>query len=168
MMIRKKAIIVMVISGMFAGSSLTALADTSKDNSTEGNVVQGTMVTEKLLSEVNSGSIKVNDNTDRAIAVQANITAIEAAEIAGKTMPGIVVETKLDNENGYLVWKVKILEPKGDRIQLKIDAGNGHLLAEAAHEADNDEEYEDKGGDENKSSRWKFWEDNDDDEHKDS
>jgi hypothetical protein len=168
MIVQKKIIIAMAISGMLSGNSLTAFAATCKDDPLESGVVQGAMATERFPSEVKSGSIKVNKNTDRAIAVQAKITAIDAAAIAGKLLPGIVVETKLDNENGYLVWEVEILEPKGERTRLKIDAGNGRLLASAAHEADSDEAYEDKDDDENKKSSWKFWEDSSDDEKKGS
>jgi hypothetical protein len=46
-----------------------------------------------------------------------------------------------------------VLDPQGKQTELKIDAGNGRLLA-----ATSGAEDEHKDRDEEKHSSWKFWE----------
>lgn len=143
------------------GSSLPVLADTAKSKTFEGLVVEDTVVIEKLPSEVRHGSVRAKDDDGAAIAGQARLTSSEAAKIATTALPGKVSETNLDDENGYLIWEVEIIDPNGHETQLKIDAGNGRLLA-AESESD-----EDRDEGESKGSSWKFWEDNDKDEQQD-
>jgi uncharacterized membrane protein YkoI len=88
------------------------------------------------------------------MAELARISSSDAAGIAARALPGKVVETKLKNENGYLVWKVETVNPDRKEVEFMIDAGNGRLLAV-------DEE---KDGE---HWNWKFWEDDDKDEHHD-
>ncbi len=95
------------------------------------------------------------------MAGQARITASKAAKIATTALPGKVIEIKLDDENGYLIWEVEIIDANGHETQLKIDAGNGRLLVAES------EDDEDKDEGKSKGSSWKFWEDNDKDEQKD-
>ena len=156
----KTTLISLAIAGSL-GSSLAVLADTSKDKPFKGLVVEDIVVIEKIPSEVQIGSVRVTDDDDAAMAGQARLTSSEAATIATTALPGKVTETKLDDENGYLVWEVEIIDAKGHETELKIDAGNGRLLA-AEREDD-----EDKDEGKSKGSSWKFWEDNDRDELED-
>lgn len=146
----KKTLIAITVSGVLTGSSLAALADTNKGQPFEGVVVEDVIVMEQFPTEVKTGSIKVTDDSKRVMAAQAKITSIDAATIALKALPGTVVGTKLDDENDYLVWEVNVLDADGQKAELKIDAGDGRLLAVEAKK---------KG----KHSSWKFWEDNDND-----
>ena len=123
-------------------------------------------------AEVQSGSIAVKDDNETAMAAQAKITSSEAAQIAQKGLPGKVVQTRLDDENGYLVWEVEVIGDQGQKTQLKIDAGDGRLLAveageTAEHEGASDREHRDgdrEDQDEGTHSSWKLWEHNDQDE----
>ena len=156
----KTTLISLAIAGSL-GSSLAVLADTVRDKTFEGLVVEDIVVIEKLPGEVRTGSVRVTDDDDAVIAGQARLTSSEAATIATTALPGKVTETKLDDENGYLVWEVEIIDAKGHETELKIDAGNGRLLAAER------EDREDKDEGKSKGSSWKFWEDNDRDELQD-
>lgn len=161
----KKTLIAITITGILSGSSLAVLADTAKDQPFEGLVVEDVIVIEQLPTEVQTGSLNVKNNDESNMASKAKITSSEAARIATTARPGTVVKTKLDDENGYLVWEVEMIGPKGKETKLMIDAGNGRLLAA---ERDNEDEDEDKNENEKKSGKgWKFWEDSDKDEHQD-
>jgi len=157
----KTTLISLAIAGSL-GSSLAVLADTVRDKTFEGLVVEDIVVIEKLPGEVRTGSVRVTDDDDAIMAGQARLTSSEAATIATTALPGKVTETKLDDENG--VWEVEIIDAKGHETELKIDAGNGRLLA-AEREDDEDDEDKDEG--KSKGSSWKFWEDNDRDELQD-
>ncbi len=163
-----KTLIALGIAGMLGGTSLGVLAD--KATSTpEGVVVEDVIVIEQFPSEVQGGSITIKDDNEQAMAAKARLSASEAAQIATKAVPGKVVESQLDEENGFLIWEVSMLSPDGQETQLKLDAGNGKLLAVEAGEDDEhqagdrkDDDKEDQA--ENGHSGWKFWEDNDKEE----
>ncbi len=156
----KTTLISLAIAGTL-GSNFTVLADPTRDKSFEGLVVEDIVVIEQLPTEVQSGSVQVKNDDDAAMASQAKLTSSEASKIATMAFPGKVIETKLDDENDYLIWEVEIIDAKGHEAQLKIDAGNGRLLAAES------EDDEDKDEGKSKGSSWKFWEDNDKDEYLD-
>jgi len=139
MKIGRKALIALSIGSILTGSCLAAQPGTNL---------------EKFPTEVKTGSVKLKDDSKQEIISQAKITSSEAAAIAKKALPGTVVKTKLDTEDDYLIWGVEVIDSKNQKTKLMIDAGNGHLLAV-------------ERDDENDHSSWKFWEDNDKDEHKD-
>ena len=119
----------------------------------------------QLPGEVQQGSIKVGEANEQAMAGMARLGALDAINIATKAAPGKVTELQLDEESGYLIWEVTELGQDGQEVQLKLDAGNGRLLAAEVgdHQEDRgDKDHEDRG--EGKHSSWKFWEDNDRDE----
>jgi len=80
-----------------------------------------------------TSSIQVPPKTDEAtLASLAKITAEQAKAAALKKVLGTVVKTDLEDENGNLVYSVKIKTPTGKQ-EAKVDAGNGQvLLLEAA------------------------------------
>lgn len=139
----KTTLISLAITGSL-GSSFAVLADTAKEKLFEGLVVEDIVLIEQLPSEVQSGSMRAKNDDDAAMVGQTKLTSSEAAEIAIMALPGKVIETKLDNENGYLIWEVEIINGKGNETKLMIDAGNGHLLAA---ESEEDEGF-----------NWRFWE----------
>jgi len=139
------------------GASPAILANDNNDKSFEDVIVM-----EKFPDEVQSGSIRIKDDDDQTMARLSSISSSEAAAIAIQAFPGKVIETRLDNENGFLIWEVEVITPNGRESELKIDAGNGHLLAIETDEDEDDEDHKDKN--ENEHSNWKFWEDNDKDE----
>jgi uncharacterized membrane protein YkoI len=104
-----------------------------------------------------TGTIRVDDSVEmsedqEAAALQdlATISQDEAAQAALATAPGAsVAEIELDNENGWVVYSVEL----DNGTEVKVDAGNGQVLAteaeDAEHEADDGEsgeEHEDENG----------------------
>ncbi len=155
-------VVALTMGSVLAGSGMYAFAENTGNADAkpfEGIVVEGIVVVEQLPTEVQSGSIKVGDANEQAMANMAKLDAFDALQIAAKASPGKVVELQLDDENGFLIWEVAEMTPDGKELQLKLDAGDGRLLAAETGEH-NDAEDRDEG----KHSSWKFWEDNDDDE----
>ncbi|NMR21223.1 PepSY domain-containing protein [Cellulomonas fimi] len=76
----------------------------------------------------------------RVLEPLATTTAQEAAAAATAAVPGTAGAVELENENGYVVYNVEVSSPDGTTVQVKVDAGNGSVLAQ---EADNDTETND-------------------------
>lgn len=175
----KKTLVAITVTGVLTGTALAALADNAKGKPFEGVLVEDIVVIEQFPTEVQKGSIRVDNDNEHALVQKVKIDSGDAAAIAVKALPGSVVETRLDDENGYLIWDVEVVGTNGRAVQLKIDAGNGYLLAmEAGEDGEHEgmeggEDGEHRDGDredrgEGKHSSWKFWEDNDrDDQHED-
>jgi len=161
-------VVALTVGSVLAGSSIYAFAESAKNAEAklfEGIVVEDIVVVDQLPTEVQSGSIKVGNANEQAMADMAKLGAFDALQIATKANPGKVVELQLDEENGFLIWEVTEQTADGQELQLKLDAGDGRLLAAeyGDHNGDEaDDDHEDR--DEGKHSSWKFWEDNDQDE----
>jgi len=161
----KKNTIVLTMGSILAGSGIYAFAQDDKTLNVqpfEGLVVEDVVALERLPPEVQLGSIKVGDSNEQSMMNMMKLSAFDALQIATRAAPGKVVELQLDKENGFLIWEATEMTTDGQEIQLKLDAGNGRLLAAEtgdhdSNEADGDGEDHDEG----KHSSWKFWEDND-------
>jgi uncharacterized membrane protein YkoI len=81
---------------------------------------------------------------DEAAALQskATITADQARDAALKAVPGTPGKVELDNENGNVVWSVEVTGADGTSTDVKVDAGNGSVLAKEAGD-DNESEADD-------------------------
>ncbi len=121
----KRTIIAITVTGVLTGSALAALADTAKGKPFSGVVVEDVVVMEQFPKEVHIGSIQVKHDSYQAMAAKTRLSSNQAADIATKALPGKVVETRLEDENGYLIWDVEVIGDTGQLTQLKIDAGNG-------------------------------------------
>jgi uncharacterized membrane protein YkoI len=66
----------------------------------------------------------------------AKIDQAAAEKAALDAVPGIVKDAEPSNENGFVVWEVEVQAPDGTLQEVKVDAGNGQILAQ---EAENDE-----------------------------
>lgn len=73
-----------------------------------------------------------------ALAALATITDAEATEAAVGANPDATVDAvQLGNENGSVVYEVTMTDASGASLEVKVDAGNGAVLAqEAGSEAD--------------------------------
>lgn len=102
----------------------------------------------KLSDEVKSSSIKVPENTETQaeFAKFATVSQQQAEAAALAVQPGTVVKSKLDDEDGYLVWQVDVKHAKGT-TEIAVDAGNAKVLAAEAEEdeEDDDNEHEHEG-----------------------
>jgi len=165
----KKNTIALTMGSILAGSGIYAFAQDNKTLNVqpfEGLIVEDVVTLEQLPTEVQHGLFKVGDSNEQTMTKMAKLSALEAIQIATKAAPGKVVELQLDKENGFLIWEVSKIAEDGQEVQLKLDAGNGRLLAAETgdhhDEKDDDDEHEERN--EGKHSSWKFWEDNDKDE----
>ncbi len=79
--------------------------------------------------EVGSGSIPVGTHSESQLKGLAKITPARAVQAALARVKGQVLKVELENENGFLVYGVEIRRPDRSTVDLKVDAGNGRVLA---------------------------------------
>lgn len=60
----------------------------------------------------------------------AKIDQQATEQAALRAVPGQAMETELGNENGYVVYEVEIKGDDGQTHEVKVDAGNGNVLAQ--------------------------------------
>ena len=82
-----------------------------------------------------TGSIKVADTAaaneaseSAALQGSAKIAQADAEKAALAKVPGTLVQTTLENENGYLVYSVTIKDAQGAISDIKVDAETGSVL----------------------------------------
>jgi len=118
--------------GVFAGGSATPTQTTVTANAQAND----TETADSNVQEPNYvGSIKVTDTNAKDEASKASIlqglAKISQADAEKATLakvPGTVVKTGIENENGYLVYSVIIKDAAGKISDVKIDAGTGSVL----------------------------------------
>jgi hypothetical protein len=91
-----------------------------------------------------TASVQAPDADAATLASLARITEEQAQAAALKQVPGTVVKTELDNENGNLVYSVEIQTATGEH-DVKVDAGNGRVLLVEADDGTDDGEDADSG-----------------------
>ncbi|HDL49475.1 MAG TPA: hypothetical protein ENH33_05895 [Actinobacteria bacterium] len=73
----------------------------------------------------------------KALAVTPGLIGEQAARDAAlAAFDGTVQKVELDNENGAVVYSVEIINSSGAGADVKVDAGNGTVLAQEAGGAD--------------------------------
>lgn len=70
----------------------------------------------------------------RALQGLATVTPDEARAAALKAVPGTADEVELDNENGFVVYSVEVTGADGTVTDVKVDAGDGTVLAQETGE----------------------------------
>lgn len=79
------------------------------------------------------------DDETKALEGLATISASDAEQAALTANPGAKVNgSELGNENGSVVYEVDLTDANGANVEVKVDAGNGDVLAQ-----ENDDEGED-------------------------
>jgi len=117
----KKILLLLVLLGVQAGLANAKNID---------DVVPQTTIIHGVPTEVMHGSIKVNEETPKAqLVARALISVEQAIAIAKKKSVGKVLSAKLEEEDGFLVWTIGMVIAPTVVIELRIDAGNGELLA---------------------------------------
>ena len=74
------------------------------------------------------GSISVKDKSAILMASLAKLTVDEAIRIVQGKVEGKIVSTKLENEDGFLVYTVRFVK-NGLTHEAIVDAGDGKILA---------------------------------------
>jgi hypothetical protein len=94
-----------------------------------------------------TGSIRVPQGLDTeneaaesaALAKLAKITEADARKAALAKFPGATIQkASLEDENGNVVWAVELTDTNKAAHEVKVDAGNGAILAVEAGGADNE------------------------------
>lgn len=75
------------------------------------------------------GSIKVGlfDSEKKAMH-KVTVSMIQAIEAAKKSVNGQVVKAKLDEEDDYLVYEIKIIDKKGKEMEVLVDPVSAKVL----------------------------------------
>jgi uncharacterized membrane protein YkoI len=75
----------------------------------------------------------------------AKLTLQDAIAAAQAAVPGQVLSVGLEEEDGYLVYEVEIVEAQGAITEVLVDAGNGTVLQmEQDHEDEDDDCNDDR------------------------
>lgn len=122
-----------------------------------GSFVVGASFAENFGNEVRSGTILTANHSESEFPYLSRISYVRAIETALRAVNGKLLDIGLEDENGFLVWEVDIVGPRGMANSVKIDAGDGRLLA-SGRDDDEEERGELKDEDQSWYSRWKFWE----------
>jgi uncharacterized membrane protein YkoI len=69
----------------------------------------------------------------------AKIDQAAAEKAALAAVPGTVKAVELGNENGFVVWEVEVQGSDGTLKEVKVDAGNGQVLAQGAEDDEGSE-----------------------------
>jgi len=66
----------------------------------------------------------------RDLEALATVTPAEAEAAALAAVPGTAATPELENENGSVVYGVEVTKDDGTVVDVKVDAGNGDVLAQ--------------------------------------
>lgn len=117
--------------------------------------MQGTVQTAAEQKPVYKSSIQVanqqdtdeKENSDneveesKTLKSMAKISEEQAKAAALKVIPGKVTEISLDNEDGNVVYSVEVKTTK-NVVEVKVDAGNGQVLAQENDKSDDSDQNE--------------------------
>ena len=76
-----------------------------------------------------------SEGNDAALTALAKITPDQAKAAALAAVPGTAGQVELENEDGNVVFGVEVTTSAGKVIDVKVDAGNGKVLAQEADDA---------------------------------
>lgn len=140
--------------GLFAGAAGVASAMTGQSGTPTSAQERTADAPEKgdTPDATFKSSITVPDNgpekddaTEAAeLAKVAKISDADARAAATAAVPGTVVKSELENEDGNVVYEVEIKGADGKVTEVIVDAGNGKVLHQ---ELEDDDEDCDKGKD---------------------
>lgn len=110
-----------------------AVADegTAEDPAGEGSDEQEPTFTGSVPAPAETDNGQTSE-ADEATSLEglATITPDEAIAAALAAVPGSASDAELGNENGFVVYDVTVTAADGTTIDVKVDAGNGEVLAQ--------------------------------------
>ena len=84
-----------------------------------------------------------NSNTDEAAqAAKVAIAQDQAVKIALQAVPGTVVESEFESEDGVSLWEIEILDANQQVTEVDVDANTGEILSQ---KVDNENDEVDEG-----------------------
>jgi uncharacterized membrane protein YkoI len=106
-----------------------------------GLAVAGASFAKSDDSEIRDGTIRLEKQVEADFPALAKLTSDQAVAKALDAVKGKVLNTELENENGFLVFGVEVVTADKAIVDVKVDAGSGKVLAMDQDKAD-DEEHE--------------------------
>ena len=76
-----------------------------------------------------NGTIKVERQAEAEFPAMAKINMEQAMAAALAAVPGQVLKAELDDENGFLLYKIEVVTANKTIMKVKVDAGDGKILA---------------------------------------
>lgn len=130
-------------TGVAVASSGDTAEDTKKASGAESNMEES--------DPSYTGSVKAPADTEsdgaegedseaseaaesEALQSLATITAEQAKAAALAAVDGEAGEVELGNENGYVVYEVEVTTADNQSVEVKVDAGDGAVLAQEAED----------------------------------
>jgi uncharacterized membrane protein YkoI len=80
----------------------------------------------------------------------AKIDMLQAVRKALASVRGRLLKTEIDDENGFLVYGVEVVTPDKVIMNVKVDAGNGKILAMYKEKGDDGENESGDQGDQDR------------------
>ena len=92
-------------------------------------IVFGVLAGSAAVADDFIGSIKVGlFNSEKKAMHKVTVSMIQAIEAAKKSVDGQVVKAKLDEEDDYLVYEIKIIDKKGKEMEVLVDPVTANVL----------------------------------------
>jgi uncharacterized membrane protein YkoI len=101
-----------------------------------GLAIAGGSFAKSEQSEVRNGTIRVENQSEADFPTMAKIKMDQAVQKALAAVPGQVLKTELEDENGFLVYGVEVVTADKTIMDVKVDAGSGKVLAMDRDEPD--------------------------------
>ncbi len=141
-----------VTLGLFAGAAGIAAATTGQsgadtattpasasrsavdhnEGADEGNDAGETRISGSIAAPAEQQGAEEDSNAEQAaLAGLAKISEADAKTAALAAAPGTVNNVRLEDEDGFVVYAVEVTTANG-LVEVKIDAGNGKVLAQEA------------------------------------
>ncbi|MFK2825770.1 PepSY domain-containing protein [Bacillus sp. B190/17] len=97
-------------------------------------------------SAVKGGTVQQEELNDRQeqdmLAKQAKISEKESIQIALGKVAGTVKEAELDDEDGTVIYEIKVQGKDGSEQEVKVDAQTGKVINVEKEEEDDDDQQE--------------------------
>ncbi len=104
------------IAGIAAGALLMNLAVTGPALARSGS------------DRITNGSIRVDRQLETEFPAMAKISMEAAMAAALAVVPGKILSVDLDDEDGFLIYDIKIASDKTTVTEIKVDAGDSRIL----------------------------------------
>ena len=132
-----------------AATSSTPTPGDSNDSHEQESSIVGSIAAPAEANEAAEDTETAADETAReaaetkALEALATITPDQATTAALKAVPGTVGTVQLEEEDGFVVYKVEVTAADGTVTEVIVDAGNGTVLAQEVEGADDANEAPD-------------------------
>jgi hypothetical protein len=115
-------------------ASTNSPSDSGSTSSTDGQdpSYRGSVIAPSGNDSEGTDSQSSEANESKSLAGLATTKPEQAKAAALAAVPGTAGAAQLENENGYVVYGVEVTGADGKIVDVKVDAGNGTVLAQEA------------------------------------